>query len=138
MAAHYGVSLDRIPMSKPHNMSKTIYERLKKQMLSRQGSKNDLEKRSTNDVEAQFELQNSNAFFHDLRYNPFPENFKQQIYPKTSKVKSIVDNIIDEDKGNYHGMVCRFRSSKADRISSVDSKISSSVVGTPLRKSVII
>ena len=52
MAAHYGVSLDRIPMSKPHNMSRTIYERLKKQMLSRQGSKNELEKRNANEIDA--------------------------------------------------------------------------------------
>lgn len=59
LAAHYGLSLEKIPMTRPLNMARPVYERLKKHMLSNQATNPQPESSLHQDLDSQ----SKNALF---------------------------------------------------------------------------
>ena len=122
LAAHFGMKPDNVPLARPHFMSRTIHDRLKKQFLRNQENR-EVEEKDKMPQGLLFKDKQLPAQFVEPAVNAMsatqaqmfypPEDFVPVLYPMDTKVKSVIDDILEEENINKLGERCsaqRFRS----------------------------
>jgi hypothetical protein len=105
LAAHYGIqSHDKLPLTRPNEIPKQLYDRLKERQRKNQKTaltkkQRELEMEERQAAKNLFAVPCKTEHFdkcqHSYSFQTSPVKFQQVTYPKEMRVRSLVDTIIE-------------------------------------------